>query len=126
MSTRSELSPGYVVEELDDADTEAIDISTQDMDIDDPYTTQLAQRVHSVIRSAWWECPVSTRDVAGVIAEAFFQIAKDIRAGRQIDVEHLGQFHRMGMVKPWVIYRAAPELLEPAGEVPSYLRRQAE
>ena len=126
MSTRSELSPGFVVEELDDADTEAIDISTQDVDIDDPYTTQLAQRVHSVIRSAWWECPLSTRDVAGVLAEAFFQIAKDIRAGREIDVEHLGRFHRMGMQRPWVIYRAAPELLEPAGEVPSYLRRQAE
>jgi hypothetical protein len=126
MSTRSELSPGFVVEELDDGDTERIEVSTQELDVDDPYTTQLAQRVHSVIRSAWWECPISTRDVAGVIAETLFQIGKDIRAGREIEVEHLGRFHRMGMQNPWVIYRAAPALLEPAGELPSYLRRQAE
>jgi hypothetical protein len=116
VSRVSELSPGFVVEELDDADTESIEASTQDADVDDPYTTQLAQRVHSVIRSAWWECPLSTRDVAGVIAETLFQIGKDIRAGRQIEVEYVGRFHRMGMEHPWVIYRAAPALLEPVGK----------
>jgi hypothetical protein len=126
MSTRSELSPGLVVEELDDGDVDNIDASTQDAAVDDPYTAQLGQRVHSVIRSAWWDCPLSTRDVAGVIAEALFQIGKDIRAGREIEVEHIGRFHRMGLRHPWVIYRAAVELLEPAGELPSRLRRQAE
>jgi hypothetical protein len=124
MSTTSELSPGFVVEELDEGDTETIEVSTQDRDIDDPYTTQLAQRVHSVIRSAWWDCPLSERDVAGVIGEALHQIGKDIRAGREITVEYVGRFHRVGTDQPWVIYRAAPELLAGSG-VPGCLRRQA-
>lgn len=126
MST-THTTNGIVVTEYDAPDTEdlnaaaapddgELDGHTQDRDVDDPYTAQLAQRVHSIIRSAWWDCPLSARDVSGVIGEALHQIGKDIRAGRAVQVEYLGRFHRMGMGKPWVVYRADAELLRAAGE----------
>lgn len=80
-----------------------------------PYTAALASKVRHVMLSAWWEVPVTERDVADILSEAFHQIARDIRAGQRVAIEDIGTFERVGLNQPWVIYRATPELLTSGG-----------
>ena len=75
------------------------------------YTTALAQRVHGVISSAWWDQPLSAKDVADVLQEAFHQIGRDIRAGNEVEIDYLGRFQRVSLSCPWVIYRPDEGLL---------------
>jgi len=75
------------------------------------YTTALAQRVHGVISSAWWDQPLSAKDVADVLQEAFHQIGRDIKAGNEVEIDYLGRFQRVSLSCPWVIYRPDEGLL---------------
>ena len=71
------------------------------------YTTALARRVHEVINSAWWEQPLSEKDVADILQEAFHQISRDVKAGNEVEIDYLGRFQR----NSWVVYRPDEGLL---------------
>jgi hypothetical protein len=107
--------PGLEVDfEPDTEDLTALPVDADGEYEPSPYLQAVAQRVHRVIESAWWDQPLSVRDIAAILSEGLYQMHRDIRAGQKVDIEYLGAFERIGMGQPWVIYRAAAELLKEA------------
>lgn len=121
MSIRSELSPGFVVHEAESCDTEDIVLDASSLPLPqtrepveaDAYHQRLAESVLRVMTSEYPEAGhLRWHHIDLVIAEALYRIARDIRRGRQVRIDYLGQFARKqtGRVRT-MLYRADPDLL---------------
>lgn len=118
---KSELSPGFVVYEAEDSETQDIVLDASSLPLPqsrepleaDDYHKQLAVSVLRVLTSQVPAAEKLTwRDADLIIAEALYRIARDIRRGRPVRIDYLGHFERKqtGRVRS-MLYRADPDLL---------------
>ncbi len=81
--------PGLEVDfEPDTEDLTALPVDADGEYEPSPYLQAVAQRVHRVIESAWWDQPLSVRDIAAILSEGLYQMHRDIRAGQKVDIEY--------------------------------------
>lgn len=118
---KSELSPGFVVYEAQDGETQDIVLDASSLPLPqsrepleaDQYHQQLAAGVLRIVTS---QVPAASgltwQDVDLVIAEALYRIARDLRRGQAVRIDYLGHFERKqtGRVRS-MLYRADPDLL---------------
>ena len=82
----------------------------------DSYLARIVGRVHHAAAELF---DVSPEQVDAIVSEALFQIARDIRRGRPVLLESLGEFlplERIGQVQA-IVWRGAPSLFEPLPDV---------
>lgn len=108
-----ESIPGYEVDTLDL--TESWDLGPS------PYAVEIASRVKAIVDPLHQVAHPNGIDLDvydHAISEALCQIAKDIRRGKEVEVEYLGQFKVRGGVLTTptnrdVAFKPEPLLIEP-------------
>jgi hypothetical protein len=78
---------------------------------DEIYTQALSARVHAVLADLYPGLEPAL--VECIVCEALFNASADLRAGRPVALEYLGELRRIELADgPCIRYRAAERLLE--------------